>query len=411
MNKLTDRKQVSSLILLCTLAYCISYISRVNLSGTLVEVVSSGFAPKNLAALALTVSSITYGTGQILSGFLGDRFKPHHLISIGFAITACTNLLVGFLPVQSLLVPLWAINGFAQSLMWPPMVAILTHRLTEEDYRVACVRVSWGSSFGTIAVYLLSPLVISALSIRWVFFFSAAAAGIMLLSWNLIFRKHFDGGIPIVASKRKTDSAPTTQAVPFRTSDLMLTAAIILGIVLQGFLRDGVTSWTPSYISDTFQLSSTAAILSGVILPLFSIAAFQAASFVLKKWFRNEMVCAAVIFLTGCVAAVLLTIFNGQSMVLSLLCLALLVGSMHGVNLILICMVPPKFAKFGRVSLISGVLNSGTYIGSAISAYGTAVYTEAFGWSSTILMWSGVALAGFLVCMALKKKWIRFNAQ
>ena len=407
MTKLTDRRKVTSFIWLCTLVYFVSYVSRVNLSATLVEVVGSSFAAKTTAALALTVCSITYGAGQILSGYLGDRCKPQNLIITGFAITGFVNACVGALPSDTLLVPLWGINGFAQSLMWPPLVAILTANLSQEDYQVACVRVSWGSSFGTIAVYLFSPLVIGLLNIRWVFFLSAAAAFVMLIVWKLIFDRNYSSTKTESPKARPAEPAPSAR---FDAKALAITAAIIICIVLQGFLRDGVTSWTPSYISDTFRLSSTASILSGVILPLFSVASFQLASVIYRKIFKNELLCAAVIFLAGCLSAALLMVFNGKNMILSLLCLALLVGSMHGVNLILICMVPPHFAKFGRVSLISGVLNSGTYIGSAISAYGTAVFTEAFGWNSTILLWSATALLGAAACFLLKSKWSRFKA-
>ena len=48
-------------------------------------------------------------------------------------------------------------------------------------------------------------------------------------------------------------------------------ALVMVAIVLQGALRDGVTTWMPSFISETFHLSSEVSILSGVCLPLFAI--------------------------------------------------------------------------------------------------------------------------------------------
>lgn len=117
------------------MAYFISYFSRVNLSAALVEVINSGFAGKKTAALALTVCSITYGAGQIISGFLGDRFKPQNLILTGFAITTVANGCVGLMTNDVLLVPLWGINGFAQALMWPPLVVIMAKRLARKIIR------------------------------------------------------------------------------------------------------------------------------------------------------------------------------------------------------------------------------------------------------------------------------------
>ena len=102
---------------LCTVVYFTSYISRINLGAAMVELVASGFAPENTVALALSICSVTYGAGQILSGWLGDKFKPQSVIFVGFLITACMNLAVSMLPDPRFLSVVWAMNGFAQALM------------------------------------------------------------------------------------------------------------------------------------------------------------------------------------------------------------------------------------------------------------------------------------------------------
>ena len=84
---------------------------------------------------------------------------------------------------------------------------------------------------------------------------------------------------------------------------------------------------------------------------------------------------------------------------------------MHGVNMIMVCMVPPYFGKFGRISFISGLLNACTYVGSAISTYGIAKFSESFGWNSTILLWAGIAFAGLAICVIFAKVWHKFTRQ
>ena len=406
MNKLTDKKRINGLTWLCTIAYFVSYVSRVNLSACMVEMVRSNYAPETTIALALTVCSVVYGIGQVVSGYLGDRCKPQNLLAIGFLITACTNFTVGLLKDGNWLVVLWGINGFAHALMWPPMVAIMSSRMHPADYQNACLRVSWGSSVGTITVYLLSPVLISLLNVRWVFLCSAVVALTMLVVWHLSFRKHFAEAEPM----KKVGKEPVArQAVPFEKWVLLLMCAVFVCILVQGFLRDGVTNWTPTYISQIFDLSSSAAILSGVILPVFSIISLKLASEIQKRFLKNELICAAAFFAASCVAALVLALAGGASMILSLVCLAVLVGCMHGVNLMLIGLLPKYFERYGRVSLVSGVLNAGTYAGSALSAYGMAVYTADFGWQSTTFLWAGVALAGVMLCVAVGRKWQSFK--
>ena len=95
--------------------------------------------------------------------------------------------------------------------------------------------------------------------------------------------------------------------------------------------------------------------------------------------------------------------------VFSVAAAAMLTGCMHGVNLMLICMLPPYYAGYGRISLVSGMFNACTYIGSAASAYGMAAFSESFGWDSTILLWFAVALTGGALCFVFSRQWGKFT--
>ena len=414
MPKLSEKKNVNFLVVLCSVVYFVSYISRVNLGTVLVEIISSGYAPKAVAALALTACSITYGAGQLVSGYLGDKFKPQNIIFIGFIITSLMNLCVGTVGNGEMLVVFWAINGFAQAFMWPPLVKILSNLLNDEDYKKACVRVSWGSSLGTVSVYLVSPFIIKAFHVKLVFILCGVIAAVMALVWKLTYDnykpiKACSTGDVLLSSNGKKQDVPSSVVAKFNKSSIALLGFIMVCIMLQGSLRDGVTNWTPTYISEMFNLDSSISILTGVILPIFSLLSFTFVSFVNRKLIKNELVCAGVTFGVGAVSAVLLLILGSNSVVLSLAALALLVGSMHGVNLILVCMIPAHFAKYGKVSFISGLINSCTYVGAAVSTYGIAVFTDSFGWNKTILLWSIVAFVGAFICIAIAKKWVAFK--
>lgn len=412
MTKLSNKKDINFLVILCTAVYFVSYVSRINLGTVLVEIISSGYAPKAVAALALTACSITYGAGQLVSGYLGDKFKPHNIIFIGFIITALMNICVGTIGTGSQLVVFWAINGFAQAFMWPPLVKILSSLLTDDDYKKACVKVSWGSSCGTVAMYLLAPVIIKVWDVRLVFIISGVLAVIMGFVWKSIYERYkpFKQSEIKVNTSSKNTTRDVTQTARFDKASIVLLAFIMVSIMLQGSLRDGVTNWTPTYISEIFKLDSSVSILTGVILPIFSLLSFTFVSYLNRKFIKNELVCAGVTFGVGAVSAVLLLLIGGDNVAISLLLLALLVGSMHGVNLILVCMIPAHFAKFGRVSFISGLINSCTYLGAAVSTYGIALFTDSFGWNKTIVLWSIVAFAGAMICILISKKWIEFKS-
>lgn len=395
MARLRDKNQINRLIILFTLTYMVSYITRINYGAIISEMENSTDMPRSLLSMALTGSFITYGTGQIISGILGDKFSPKKLVSCGFIITIIMNLLIPFCSSPYQMLAVWCVNGFAQSLMWPPMVKLMTSLLTAEEYNRATVRISWGSSFGTIFVYLLSPLLISAAGWKSVFVCSALMGAIMLIVWNKCSYE--------IQAEPKTAAKVQTKSNNTIFTPVMI--CIMLAIILQGMLRDGVTTWMPSYISETYNLSSVISILTGVMLPVFSILSFQAASRMYAKKFTNPVMCAGVIFGAGAVSALGLYFFTGHSAALSVILSALLTGCMHGVNLMLICMVPAYFKKYGNVSTVSGIINSCTYIGSAFSTYGIALLSEKLGWNFTLLTWLMIAAAGTALCVGSARAW------
>ena len=400
-------KQAIRLTFLCTAVYFVSYLSRINLAAVMVDLVHSGFTARQTAALALTLCSIAYGTGQILSGWLGDRFKPQNIILIGFVLTAAMNLSVSMLESARLLPVLWAINGLAQACMWPPLVAIMAVHLDQQAYSRACVWVNWGSAFATIAIYLGSPLLIRWGSFQTVFAFSGIAAITMAVLWKVLFSLWFEGEATSQAVIGTPEETP--KAEPFTRSALVLMGLVMIAIVLQGALRDGVTNWMPTFVCESFGLDSSSAIMTGVLLPIFQILCSQAGAWLFRKFNSHEAITSGVIFAVGTVAAVLLALVMAHSIALSALFMAALAGCMHGVNFVLIGMVPRQFRRFGRVGLVSGVLNSCTYLGSALSTYGIALLSLSMGWGGTISLWIGIALAGAVICLLIAKKWTAFR--
>lgn len=399
MNKLTERSEIRNLTVLFVCVYMISYITRINFGAIISEMQRATAIPKSQLSMALTGSFITYGTGQVISGITGDRISPKKMISCGFMLTVLMNIAMVFCKNPAVMLVIWSINGFAQSFMWPPIVKIMTGLLNENDYKNAIAKVCWGSSIGTMLVYLISPVIISISSWKYVFLFSAVCGIGMFIIWQKSAGS-FECPVRIVR-KEKTETGNIRSIL----SPVIL--GVMAAIIFQGMLRDGVTTWMPSYISETYHLSGAISILSGVILPIFSIICHQAATKMYIRYFTNPLVCAGVFFLTGTVFAYALYCFNDRSVVCSILFSAVLTGCMHGVNLILICMIPPFYEKSGNVSTVSGVLNSCTYIGSALSTYGIAVLSESVGWQNTIFLWALAALIGFVVCMILVPSWKR----
>jgi OPA family glycerol-3-phosphate transporter-like MFS transporter len=268
-----------------------------------------------------------------------------------------------------------------------------------EEYKKAALIVSWGSALGTMAVYLLSPVVLVALSWRWVFAICGGIGLIALVLWQFF---------PYRPTKEDTVQVKEKGNFSVFLSPIM--AGIMVAIVLQGMLKDGSTTWMPSFIVETYHWSTAASILTAVILPIFSIISFNVSTKLYRTKFTNPLTCAGVFFGVGVLSAVGLFAVTGSNAGLSVFFSAFLTACMHGVNMMLISMLPPYFKRYGLTGTASGVLNACTYMGSALFTYGVAAISETVGWKSTVLLWGLIALLGTVICLVcagnFKKKFM-----
>ena len=392
-------------ILLCTAVYFTSYLTRQNFGAIITELVAATDITREQAGAVSTAQFFTYGIGQLISGFIGDRIPPRRLIVIGMLSTSVCNFLLPIFTDPSIMILLWALNGFSQALFWPPLVRMMATHLSGDDYNRSCVTVSVGSAVATMLIYVLSPLCIMLAGWRLVFFVGAAAAIVMVVLWLAAAPK----GDCAMPAPKKADASADITAPSLRRDGFVIGMIAWLGvaIVLQGILRDGVTTWMPSLVSDTFHLSSEISILSGIVLPIFSMISFEVTA-KLNDRVGNIVTTATLLFGLGAAASGLLMLLFGTSPIASILLMAIITGCMHGVNLMLITRIPAHFRLYNKVSTISGILNAFTYVGSAASTYGFAVLSRRFGWRFTVGSWFVVAAAGTLVCAVAIMMWKKF---
>ena len=395
MQKITDKRRVNALAVLFSLTYMVSYLTRINFAAIILEMVDKTGIPKSMLTMSLTGSFIFYAVGQLVSGVCGDKFSPKKLVALGLTVTASMNFLIPLCKSHIPMLIFWSINGFAQAFMWPPIVKMMAVLFDADNYKSVALKVSWGSSIGTMLTYFIAPLIISVLSWKFVFVFSGAVAVIMLLFW---LKFSVETGVQVV-SKTQNEKESSIKNIFFNP----LVITILFIIILMGMLKDGVSTWMPSYIAETYNLSNVVSILTGVVLPVFAILCFQGSDILHKRLIKNPLTCCGAFFSLGTVFAVLLNITSGNSAIGSVIGAAVLTGSMHGANLMLITMLPPYFQKYGKVSTASGLLNCCTYIGSALSTYVVALFAEAYGWGFNLITWLFIAFLGAVLSFVCSK--------
>ena len=407
-------KRVKGFTYLLTLVYFGSYIMRINFAAMLATIYPDIGVTKSAIAVVITGLTIFYGSGQIINGILGDKIKPRLMLTVGLSLAAVCNIGMSFCQTVPWMTAVWCINGFAHSMLWPPIVRLMSTYLNDAEYNYATVRLYWGSSCGTILIYTLCPLLLKIMTWRWIIVCYALMGLAIVTAW-VIFSPRVLQKEAFVQAEDQNRSAVALEkkAVPLPSRIWISVAMIFFAIILMGMLRDGVTNWMPSYLLESFGMPAENAIFATVILAVFSMISYSLFDALYRRVFQNEIVCAAVIFGGAAFCGAVLYVINlfASTVITSMLLMALIVACTHGVNMMLISIVPKRFAKSGKVSTFSGLLNAGTYVGAAIATPAFALIAENYSWNINVLVWGILAAVGTAVCLAVVPLWRKFRKE
>lgn len=412
LGKKTNYNTVTILSFICPLIYFASYMTRKNYSIVMADIIISEGISNADASIAATLSLISYGAGQIISGILGDKFKPQHIITCGLTLTTIMNFLMPLAGDFTLRSIIWFINGFAQSMLWPPLVRIMAATMDGNTYNKVCTNVNVAGISGTIILYITSSAIwIKYFNWKYVFFSSAVVSALIAVVWAIGFSKATKG-LGLFEKETATEKRKKKEST-LSVKKLMLSGFLLIAvsIIAQGALRDGITDWVPTFIINTFSLESSSAILKSVLIPVFGVISIKLVGIINGKFVKNEVKAGAVTFSAGLAGCLMLLLIYKHNQYVTLVVASVITGFMHAVNYFLICIVPARFEKYNAVSTMSGIINSLTYVGSAAATYGFGAISDNFGWSTVLIAWVIVAAIGTVCCFIAVRPWKRFVSQ
>ncbi|MBR1835995.1 MAG: MFS transporter [Kiritimatiellae bacterium] len=404
------------LVAACCAVYFASYLTRKGYDASILAICESTGLARKAAGLASTAAVALYGSGQFATGFLADRFDPRKMIAVALMITAACNAVMPFAAGAACIpamVGLWAVNGFAQAMFWPPLVKIVAANLPAKAYKSAVFYVSVSANVAIVAVFFLVSGCIRFAGWRSSFAVVSCLAVAMAAAWCASIRRlapstgTAEASLPGGTAGR--GAGASGEAVPLgKLVAAAGLAPVMAAIACQGILRDGIEVWAPSIVRDQYGLDASGSVFSVSLLPVFGVLSMGAAR-ALRRALGDEIEAAGALFAIGSACAAVLFATGGGTLAFGLPVLAVLSACMHGANLMLIGELPGRFARYGRVGAVSGVLNAFTYVGAAVSIYGFAALHERFdGWRPVFAVWIAVLAAGIAMLACAWRRWRRF---
>ena len=417
MKKIISGRTTAIFVAACWIAYSFSYIGRLNFSASMAEMTNSGVLLKSEAGAVTTGFFICYGLGQFLSGWLGDKVPPRYLVFTGLTCSSLINFAISFGPPVALMTVLWSANGISQALLWAPICRIVSDRVHTSRRQKACTALATTMAGGTLFAYVLSALLISAKGWSASFVCGSVCTLAAALVWIIITTK----------IEKDTDKNGEIEEIPVRIDDSgeavphdeipdnfiklllvsgLMTLAIASGV--QGILKDCMSTWVPTFISDMFEMSPVISILTGSLLPVFGLFGPYLANYIMAKT-RDELSSLFILFVISSAALALLALFGRFSIVVSIVALAVTYACSLGQNMFIVGTIPMYFHNVGKVSMITGTLNAVSYLSTAVLSWITGALVDSTGWGIVMTLWLILSVVAAVSVIFAKRRWNKFR--
>lgn len=408
--KIYEKKYIRLLFGLCWMVYCTSYLGRLNYSSAMMLMINDNILTASQAGFISMIYFFAYGTGQLVNGILGDKINPKWMIFTGLAGSGIANIIMGICPYFYGMAFIWGINGYFQAMIWAPIIRIFADMLDEKNKVNCCVNIVTSQLIGTLLSYILSAAVLTVFP--WQGVFGAAALMLFLAAfiWNGGFSnvcRHGEKNFEDINSKTEPDTNTTQYTASLTGKNSLIFSStipvILIPVIIHGMLKDGVTTWVPTYINTSFEVSASFSILLTTLLPIINLSGAYIARYIYRKTNERIILSIGLFFLTATAALVFLYIGSTWHPLLSVLLLSVITASMMAINTLAVNIYPLRFQKYGRVSSISGFLNAMAYLGTAVSTYTIGLLVQKYDWHITILTWLAATILAAVICLTASK--------
>ena len=429
MDKVYFKRNAVKIFLLCFIAYSVIYVGRKNFGACANAMIREGVIDEVISGTILAAFLIAYAMGQFIVGIIGDIVPPRVMISAGLLGAGLANILMGINSNPVLYIIIWFFCGASCSMLWAPMIYCISNWITEDNQKWAGVDIAVSIPAGTIISYFLCFILLKVSGWRVSFI---VCGSVLIVTSALIFI--FLGRMKSYISEMEERSKLTVkknseiEGKDFKKLSILRVVFTfgltftVFGILSNGILKDGLESWVPTYISDLFNETESAASLISIMLPVVSLSGVFLATWVCRRFCKsNEMLASGYLFAGAAVlmlSVLILTIFSSGSgeaaegssvvtMLVTVFLISMVIAIMLGINNLYLTFIPLSFGKIGKASSVTGFLNSVSYGAAALSGVVSGFLLKNVGWTAAIAMFTGSAVLGAVAGFSGSSTWGR----
>lgn len=411
------KKNAWIVLLAFSILYCFLYCGRQNLSYAMPAMMQEeGWTALQLGVLS-SVQFWTYAFGHLVNGRLGEIIGVNKLIVIGMVLSAAMNMLIGFQASLLFIIILWAVNGYVQSMLWSPGMALLANWWPSSKRGFATGFANAFSGLGSVVtafVVSLSYMVFPRMGWRGAFVGSAIVMLLVVAVYPFFAKeKPSKIGLP--------EYIDPNQVIETNDNELRLIIekkgklypyihllkqwrfdVWMVIIACSSIARYGLLTWIPTYYTEVFQADIETGIIGSVICPLGMAAGALVIPWLSDRMWSQNRLPWVVISSIGAA----LTVFgfmNAEPGMIASFLLFFAGFFIYGINSLVWTFATDIGGRtFGGTA--TGILDCAAYIGASVQAiFFGSVLTNSGNWNLVFACIVGVLVVMIVAALVAGK--------
>ena len=407
-----------TVLLAFSILYCFLYCGRQNLSYAMPAMMSEeGWTALQLGVLS-SVQFWAYAFGHLVNGRLGEIVGVNKLIVIGMVLSAAMNMLIGFQSSLLMITIFWAINGYVQSMLWSPGMALIANWWPSSKRGFATGFANAFSGLGSVVTAFavsFSYIVFPNMGWRGAFL-GCSIVMIAIVSLYPIFAKEKPSkvGLPeyIDPNSARESNDNELQQIIEKNGKLYPYMHLLkqwkfdlwmIIIACSSIARYGLLTWIPTYYAEVFHSDIESGIIGSVICPLGMAAGALVIPWLSDRMWSQNRLPWVIISAAGSVLTVLGFMFAEPGIIASIL-LFFAGFFIYGINSLVWAFATDIGGRiFGGTA--TGILDCAAYIGASLQAiFFGSVLTNSGNWNFVFACIVGVLIVMILAAFAAGRK-------
>lgn len=371
--------------LLGYIAYSAIYLCRFNLSIIAPLLETEGRINAAQYGIISGGFLVVYSIGRLINGYIGDKLRAKSIIAVGLFGAGMCNVLLGFFPSFWSLLLFWLLNGYAQSMLWGPLLDTVTRQYDEKKSKYIASLLITSVATGSIAGIAFATFSSTVIGLDAAFILPGVIA--ILISGIVLLTFH-----PTQLRPHQISQNATIGRL-IRNKEL---SSMILSAALHGVIKDNLNAWVPIYLAFKFHTDIKSISYYVFAIPFLGLIG-RLLHPVIYHIFRKREIMVPIIAFAACAISAIPLVFGTMPIQIDAILLCALAASVSMVNTSILSVYPMRYAQQGCVSTVSGLLDFATYMGAGLSSAIFGFFIESSGYSVIFYTWIAVSVIAIIV--------------